>query len=250
MDILVLRPTQGWGYLFPWSPEINCFVPLFPDIVLVPLKIWPLFPFSPEIIHLVPVFTKTLWDCGWGGGGRWDLSFGMISVAIFVLVKFSYFFIFAWTEYIINWPWSHYQGHSTLITLNMQGVGFGHSIYESEFLPNLLMGALKGTMTYITRMRHHVIIIEMISNVYVIICIWWNMLFLAYLSWRLTRELWYTNAYGIPVNIFRDLLLWTTDQFNLKFIWILLMVGERKFSQMFLVTWPRWPPHPYKVKTL
>ena len=68
MDILVLRPTQGYGYLFPYSPEINWLVPLFSDIGLVSLKIWPLFPCSPEIIHLVPVFTKTLW--GWGGGSQ------------------------------------------------------------------------------------------------------------------------------------------------------------------------------------
>ena len=27
-------------------------------------------------------------------------------------------------------------------------------------------------------------------------------------------------------------------------------MGERKFAQMVLVTWPRWPPWPYMVKTL
>ena len=27
-------------------------------------------------------------------------------------------------------------------------------------------------------------------------------------------------------------------------------MGERKFAQMVLVTWPRWPPCPYMVKTL
>ena len=39
-------------------------------------------------------------------------------------------------------------------------------------------------------------------------------------------------------------------QLNSNFIWRLLRMGERKFLQMFLVTWPRWPPCPYMVKTL
>ena len=34
------------------------------------------------------------------------------------------------------------------------------------------------------------------------------------------------------------------------FIWRLLRKRERKFVQMVLVTWPRWPPRPYMVKTL
>ena len=39
-------------------------------------------------------------------------------------------------------------------------------------------------------------------------------------------------------------------QLNSNFIWRLLRMGEQKFVQMFLVTWPRWPPCPYMVKTL
>ena len=39
-------------------------------------------------------------------------------------------------------------------------------------------------------------------------------------------------------------------QLNSYFIWRLLRMGERKFVQMVLVTWPRWPPRPYMVKTL
>ena len=34
-----------------------------------------------------------------------------------------------------------------------------------------------------------------------------------------------------------------------NFIWSLLGLGERKFAQIILVTWPRWPPCPYMVKT-
>ena len=39
-------------------------------------------------------------------------------------------------------------------------------------------------------------------------------------------------------------------QLNSNFIWRLLRMGEWKFVQMFLVTWPRWLPCPYMVKTL
>ena len=35
-----------------------------------------------------------------------------------------------------------------------------------------------------------------------------------------------------------------------NFIWSLLRMGERKFVQMFQVTWQRWPPCLYMVKTL
>ena len=37
---------------------------------------------------------------------------------------------------------------------------------------------------------------------------------------------------------------------KLNFIWRLHGMGERKFIQMVLVIWPRWPPCPYMVKTL
>ena len=35
-----------------------------------------------------------------------------------------------------------------------------------------------------------------------------------------------------------------------NFIWSLHGIAERKFVQTVLVTWPRWPPCPYKVKIL
>ena len=35
-----------------------------------------------------------------------------------------------------------------------------------------------------------------------------------------------------------------------NFMWSLLGTGERTFVQMVQVTWPRWPPYPYMVKTL
>ena len=39
-------------------------------------------------------------------------------------------------------------------------------------------------------------------------------------------------------------------QLNWNFTWRLLRMGELKFVQMVLVTWPKWPPCPYMVKTL
>ena len=40
------------------------------------------------------------------------------------------------------------------------------------------------------------------------------------------------------------------SQLNSNFIWRLLRIGEQKFVQMVLVTWPRLPPRPYMVITL
>ena len=42
----------------------------------------------------------------------------------------------------------------------------------------------------------------------------------------------------------------TLGQLNSTFIWRLLRMRERKFVQIVLVTWPRWPPRPYMVKPL
>ena len=39
-------------------------------------------------------------------------------------------------------------------------------------------------------------------------------------------------------------------QLNSNSIWRLFRMGEQKFVQMVLVTWPRWPRCPYMVKTL
>ena len=38
-------------------------------------------------------------------------------------------------------------------------------------------------------------------------------------------------------------------QFCSNFIWSLLRLGEWKIAKMVAVRWPRWPPHPYMVKT-
>ena len=38
-------------------------------------------------------------------------------------------------------------------------------------------------------------------------------------------------------------------QFCSNFIWSLPRVGERKIAKMVAVSWPRWPPRPYMVKT-
>ena len=71
------RPSQGLGYLFPCSPEINCFkvcspipqvkikilisyVLFFPKLICspVPLIFRPLLPCFPEISTTVPLFPK------------------------------------------------------------------------------------------------------------------------------------------------------------------------------------------------
>ena len=39
-------------------------------------------------------------------------------------------------------------------------------------------------------------------------------------------------------------------QLKPNFTWSLHVMGERKFVQTVLVTWPRWPQCPYMVKTL
>ena len=38
-------------------------------------------------------------------------------------------------------------------------------------------------------------------------------------------------------------------QFCSNFMWSFLRVGERKIAKMVAVSWPRWPPRPYMVKT-
>ena len=92
-------------------------------------------------------------------------------------------------------------------------------------------------------------------------------IFLAHLSRRLIGELivyqWLRRPSSVrrpsgvrpsSVNIFKHLLLWNNvkllGQLNSYFIWRLLRMGERKFVQMVLVTWPRWLPRQYMVKTL
>ena len=40
------------------------------------------------------------------------------------------------------------------------------------------------------------------------------------------------------------------DQSKTNFMWSLFGQGERKFVCCIWVTWPRWPPRPYMVKTL
>ena len=83
--------------------------------------------------------------------------------------------------------------------------------------------------------------------------------FLAHLSRRLPGELlvyqWLRRPLSVRPSSVRQHFqtsspLKPLGQLNSNFIWRLLRVGERKFVQMVLVTWPRWLPCPYMVKTL
>ena len=78
--------------------------------------------------------------------------------------------------------------------------------------------------------------------------------FLAHLSGRLIGELivyqWLRRPSGVRKHFQTSSPLKLPGQLNSYFIWRLLRMGERKFVQMVLVTWPRWPPHPYMVKNL
>ena len=76
--------------------------------------------------------------------------------------------------------------------------------------------------------------------------------FLAHLSRRLIGELivyqWLRRLSGVPrPSTFSNIF---SSELNSYFIWRLLRVGKRRFVQMVLVTWLRWPPRPYMVKTL
>ena len=77
---------------------------------------------------------------------------------------------------------------------------------------------------------------------------------LAHLSRRLIGELIVYQWLRIPSSVRQHFQtsspLKLLGQLNSYFIWRLLRMGERKFVQMVLVTWPRWPPRPYMVKTL
>ena len=70
---------------------------------------------------------------------------------------------------------------------------------------------------------------------------------------------WWAYSKGRPlssvclyaVNIFKHLLLWNhLGDWSLISYGASFGIGERKFVQMVLVTWPRWPPCPFTVKTL
>ena len=69
---------------------------------------------------------------------------------------------------------------------------------------------------------------------------------------------WWTNSIPVTqasivrpssVNISNIFSSETTGPIELYFIWRLLRKGKRKFVQIVLVTWPRWTPRPYMVKT-
>ena len=73
---------------------------------------------------------------------------------------------------------------------------------------------------------------------------------LAHLSRRLRGEpLVYQWPSSVRQNFQTSSPLKSLGQLNSNFIWRLLRMGEPKFVQMGLVTWPRWPPCPYMVKT-
>ena len=82
--------------------------------------------------------------------------------------------------------------------------------------------------------------------------------FLAHLSRRLMGELIVYQSLRRP-SVVRPSVrpqfqtsspLKPLGQLNSNYIWRLLGTRERKFVRMVLVTWPRWPPRPYMVKTL
>ena len=95
--------------------------------------------------------------------------------------------------------------------------------------------------------------------------VWSSAFFLAHLSRRLIGELivyqWLRRPSSVcPSSVRRPSVvrqhfqtsspLKLLGQLISYFIWRLLGMGERKFVKMVLVTWPRWPPCPYMVKTL
>ena len=84
-----------------------------------------------------------------------------------------------------------------------------------------------------------------------------RVLFLAHLSRRLMGELIVYQSLRRPSvrlsvrqHFQTSSPLKPLGQLNSNFILILLRMRERKFVQMVVVTWPRWPPCPYMVKTL
>ena len=80
------------------------------------------------------------------------------------------------------------------------------------------------------------------------------LLFLAHLSRRL---IWWAYRIGRPPSSVVVIVhtLWKSSpqkplgQSKSNFIWSFYGIGEQKFAQMVLVTWPRWPPCPYMLKT-
>ena len=76
--------------------------------------------------------------------------------------------------------------------------------------------------------------------------------FIAHLSSAQDELLWslFVRPSVRPsVNIFKRPPLKPLSRFCSNFIWSLRRVGERKIAKMVAVRWPRWPPHPYMVKT-
>ena len=88
--------------------------------------------------------------------------------------------------------------------------------------------------------------------------LWYSVLFtveslLAHLSRRLMGELIVYQSLWRPSvrpQFQTSSPLKPLGQLTSNYIWRLLRTRERKFVQMVLVTWPRWPPRPYMVKTL
>ena len=80
-----------------------------------------------------------------------------------------------------------------------------------------------------------------------------SLILLAHLSRRLMGELIVYQSLRRLSSLrphFQTSSLKPLGQFNSNFIWRLLRTWELKFVQMALVTWPRWPPCPFMVKTL
>ena len=79
-------------------------------------------------------------------------------------------------------------------------------------------------------------------------------IFLAHLSRRFRGELlvyhWLRRPSSVCQHFQTSSPLKPLGQLNSNFIFRLLRMREQNFVQIVLVTWPRWPPRPYMVKTL
>ena len=85
---------------------------------------------------------------------------------------------------------------------------------------------------------------------------WWFTALPHFLAHLRRRLIWWAYRIGRPLSyIVVHTLLTSSSQKPLgqsksNFIWSFYGMEERNYAQMFLVTWPRWPPCPYMVKTL
>ena len=89
-----------------------------------------------------------------------------------------------------------------------------------------------------------------------------NYISLRYNTWYTWSTKWANERYYVTkgqghsvspsvIKIFKHLQLWNHwADWSQNFIWSLSGVGKQKLIPRVWVTWPRWPPCPYMVKTL